>query len=355
MDKVISYKCPNCAAPLVFDSKKQLMLCDSCKNTFTTEQIDSFYGSGDDNADKIEIKWTNENNDDVLENVTVYSCPSCGAEIVADENTAATECLYCGNQAIIPQKLSGANKPDYIIPFKLGKNDARNTLKNFYKKKLLIPKLFKDENRIDMIKGVYVPFWLFDCDVSADMRFNAKRTHAWSDKSYNYVRTDHYIVERSGEMCFEKIPVDGSSKMQDAYMDAIEPFNYNELESFSPSFLSGYLADKYDVGSEESSVRANARIDESVRDAFTRTVTGYSSVTPKSCSIKTTNGKVRYALFPVWILNTKYKDKMYTFALNGQTGKMVGRLPVDRLKFWGLLAGVFAALTAIGQIFVFLN
>lgn len=353
MDNVISYKCPNCAAPLVFDSEKQLMLCDSCKNTFTIEQMDTF-NSAENAKDAIDYEWKRENDDTELENMNVYSCPSCGAEIVADENTAATECLYCGNQAIIPQKLSGAYKPDYILPFKLDKEAAKNSLRSFYKGKFLLPKFFKDENRIDKITGVYVPFWLFDCDVSADVHFDAKRRHTWSDKSYNYVRTDHFIVQRTGDICFEKVPVDGSTKMQDSYMDAIEPFNYGELAEFNPAFLSGYLADKYDVDSKTSSERANSRVNESVKEAFAQTVTGYSSVTPKSCNMRIKGGKVRYALLPVWLLNTKYGDKTYTFALNGQTGKMVGELPVDRARFWRLLFGAVAALCAVGQIFVFL-
>ncbi len=352
MDDVISYKCPNCAAPLVFDSEKQQMLCESCKNTFTVEQMDTFNSSA--NAkDSVEFEWTRENEAE-LENMNVYSCPSCGAEIVADENTAATECLYCGNQTIIPQKLSGAYKPDYIIPFKVDKETAKKSLRNFYKGKILLPKFFKDENRIDKITGVYVPFWLFDCDVNADVVFDAKRTHTWSDKSYNYVRTDHFIVQRSGDICFEKVPVDGSTKMQDSYMDAIEPFNYDELTEFNPAYLSGYLADKYDVSSQASSERANSRVNESVKEAFAQTVTGYNSVTTKSCSMRINGGKVRYALLPVWMLNTKYGNKTYTFALNGQTGKMVGELPFDKSRFWGLLLGAAAAVFAVGQIFVFL-
>ncbi len=353
MNDVISYKCPSCGAPLVFDSETQKMRCDSCLNSFTIEQVDSFQ-QAEFAKNSFEFDWAKENaNDETLENMNIYTCPSCGAEIVADENTAATQCHYCGNQTILPQKLTGAYKPDYVIPFKIEKEDAKKALKGFYKGKFLLPKLFKDENRIDKITGVYVPFWLFDCDVSADVRYDATRINTWSDKNFNYSKTDHYLVHRVGDICFEKIPVDGSSKMEDSYMDSIEPFEYGGLEQFKTAYLSGYLADKYDVGSKESTERANLRISESVKEAFAQTVTGYTSVTPKSCSVKTTGGKVKYALLPVWLLNTKYKDKMYTFALNGQTGKMVGELPIDRAKFWGLLFGVAAVITAIGQIFVF--
>ena len=158
---------------------------------------------------------------------------------------------------------------------------------------------------------------------------------------------------RSGSLAFEKIPVDGSSKMDDAYMDAIEPFNYAELIDFDAAYLSGYMADRYDVTLEQNTPRINSRIEATTLDTFRQTVSGYTGVTPDSKNIGIYNGKAKYALLPVWILNTKYQDKTYTFAMNGQTGKLVGSLPVDKKKYWGYMAGIAAGLFAISQLFVF--
>ena len=97
----------------------------------------------------------------------VYTCKSCGGELVCDESTAATACPFCGNPIVLTGRLSGDLKPDYVIPFKLDKKAAEAALRNHMKGKRLLPNLFRSENRISEVKGVYVPFWLFDADAAA--------------------------------------------------------------------------------------------------------------------------------------------------------------------------------------------
>ena len=244
-------------------------------------------------------------------------------------------------------QLSGALKPDYVIPFKLDKKAAKDALTKFYSGKRLLPKVFKDENHIDEIKGVYVPFWLFDADADADIRYRATRVRTWSDSNYDYTETSFFSVLRGGSLGFAQVPVDGSSKMADDLMESIEPFSFAEAVDFQTAYLAGYLADKYDVTAEESVDRANARIRKSTEDAFAATVQGYTSVTPEGGSVRLHNGKAKYALYPVWLLNTTWKDKKYTFAMNGQTGKMVGDLPVDKAAYRRWLFGLTGIIGAV--------
>ena len=241
------------------------------------------------------------------------------------------------------QQFSGALKPDYVIPFKLDKEAAKAKYKQHLMGKFLLPKVFKDENHIDEIKGIYVPFWLFDSDADADIRFRATRTRAWSDSNYNYVQTSYYSVYRAGNIGFDHVPVDGSTRMADDLMESVEPFNFSEAVDFQTAYLSGYFADKYDVSAEDSIGRANERIKSSTEDAFRNTVQGYATVTPEYSSVRLHDGKTKYAFYPVWLLNTTYKDEKYTFAMNGQTGKFVGNLPTDKGKFWKF-AGLFTAI-----------
>ena len=219
--------------------------------------------------------------------------------------------------------------------------------RNHIKGKSLLPKLFARQNHIDEIKGVYVPFWLYDADVDASLLYRATRVRTWSDSSYNYTETSYYSIKRSGSIAFDNIPVDGSTKIADDITESIEPFDLSEAVDFQTAYLSGYLADKYDVSSDDSIARANERITASTIDCFAKTVTGYSTVTNQGKSIRLANGKSKYALMPVWLLNTTYKGKKYTFAMNGQTGKLVGDLPVDKGAYWkqfGIFAAVFSVL-----------
>ena len=211
-----------------------------------------------------------------------------------------------------------------------------------------MPKSFQSDSYIEEIKGVYVPFWLFDADADAHIRYRATRVRHWSDSKYNYTETSYYMIKRDGSLGFERVPVDGSSKMPDDLMESIEPYMSEDAVDFQTAYLSGYLADRYDVTSEQSIDRANQRIKNSTEQAFAETVKGYTTVIPENTSIQLSNGKISYALYPVWLLSTQWQGKTYTFAMNGQTGKFVGDLPVDKGAYWrwfALVGGIAAVAT----------
>lgn len=332
---VINYKCPSCGAPLVFKSENQEMGCDSCGSSFSVKEIEEYYNPSISNEE--------------YEAVKEYECPSCGAEIITDETTAATTCPYCGNTTVLSEKFNTEEKPKWIIPFKVNKQKAIDTLKSYYKGKAFLPKEFISENKIQEIKGVYVPFWLWDCDVEADATYKATKVTTWSDSDYNYRKTDYYNLIRRGEVEFTKIPIDGSAKIDNTLMEAIEPFDYNQIENFSTTYLSGYLAEKYDVEASESDKRIKERIVNSVEDMIRGTVSNtYSSVIKEDFNMESQKASHEYALFPVWLLNTRYKDKTYTFVMNGQTGKFIGNLPVSKGKFFAWFAGLSAAFSLGG-------
>ena len=336
MSVLQEYKCPCCGGSVEFDSSVQKMKCHYCDSEFSIEDLKKAADESGGAKDTGEMDWESSVGQEWKEGETdsmrVYSCKSCGGEIIADETTGATHCPYCGNPVIMTGQFSGALRPDYIIPFKLDKNAAKAALLKHVHSKRFVPKIFKDSNHIDEIKGVYVPFWLFDADSFGDVDFAATKTRQWSDSTYNYTETSYFKVKRSGRVSFLNVPVDGSKKMDDALMESIEPFNFNEAVDFQTAYLSGYLADKYDVDDKQSIQRANARIKKSTEQAFEKTVKGYASVSVSSSSVRLSNGKVRYALFPVWILNTSCNEKNYVFAMNGQTGRLVGDLPADKKK-----------------------
>ncbi len=346
---ILEYECPACGGPLRFDANTQKIVCEYCNS----EYADDFFDKKKDASDAINesaIDWNLEGyiKDGEQVNIEVsYSCTSCAAEIIADNNTAATECMYCGSPLLLTNNITGMLKPDLIIPFKIDKVEAERRLKQFYRKKILLPSAFKDKNRISKITGIYVPFWLFSAEGSGDVSYTAQSVSSHRKGDYKYNTIKHYSVLRSGSTAFIKVPVDASVKMDDNYMDGLEPYNYDELKSFSNSYMAGYFADKFDVDVNTSALKAEARIANSVAEVFKTTVKGYSSVKVDSTAIKMTNRKVHYALLPVWILNTNYNDKMYKFAINGQTGQVAADLPIDKRKKNILFASIFSILSAV--------
>ena len=335
MPAMNEYKCPCCGGAIAFDSKLQKMKCPYCDTEFEMETLLSYDEALKQDRDD-EIHWEEQPGEQWQPGETagmrVYVCNSCGGEIVCDEQTAATKCPYCDNPVVMVGQFKGDLKPDYVIPFKLDKTAAKEGLKKHFKGKTLLPKVFSEENHIDEIKGVYVPFWLFDADVNASIRYRATRTRHWSDKNYDYLETSYFMVNRGGSVGFDRIPVDGSTKIDNNMTESLEPFNFADAVDFQTAYLAGSLADKYDVSAEQSVTRANERVKTSTDQAFAQSVQGYESVIPENSNLQVFNGKAKYALYPVWLLNTSWNGQKYTFAMNGQTGKFVGDLPVDKGK-----------------------
>ena len=368
--QVTNYKCPACTGPLHFESKTGKMECDYCGSVFTVQEIEALYAAKDEQAenafnsaqqsaeeeipDSLDVSWDPSQAGGVWgaesEGLRAYSCPSCGAELICDATTAATSCPYCNNPTIVPGQFSGTLMPDLIVPFRLDKEAAKDALREHFKGKKLLPRAFSSENHLDEVKGVYVPFWLFDADADTDAAFNATRVRSWSDRNFNYTETRYYRLYRSGNVRFENVPVDGSVKMPDDVMESLEPFDTSKAVPFKKAYLTGFFADRYDVSAEDSLGRANERVKNSTLQAFSRTTAGYASVNSAGTNLRLSNTRTKYALLPVWILNTSWKGKNYQFAMNGQTGKFVGDLPVDNGAYWKyrLLYGGIIAAAAFG-------
>lgn len=356
--EVTNYQCPSCTGPLHFSSDSGMLACDYCGESFDIATIERLYADKEQAAANAvsEPEWDfamGEWSEEEAEHMRAYNCPSCGAQIICDDTTAATSCPYCNNPTVVPGQFAGMLKPDFVIPFKMDKDAAQAALKKHYKGKKLLPKSFSAENKVENLKGVYVPFWLFDGVSDADIRYHATKKHSHTEGDERVTVTENYRVARRGNIAFMKVPVDGSTKMPDAHMEAIEPYDYSALVPFSSAYLPGFMADKYDVKADVCSDRANERIRTSTTNALRKTVTGYDSVNTEASVINIDAGEVKYALLPVWMLNTKWKGKDFLFAMNGQTGKLIGDLPVDWGKFFAWLAGISVPLMLLSRFILF--
>lgn len=349
MANVQEYKCPCCGGAIQFDSASQKMKCPFCGAQLDLETLKTLEQEEKHTAEE-SLNWENHSTkewgQEETDGLNFYQCRSCGGEVVTDANTIAAACPFCGSPVVLMDRVCGRLKPDYIIPFQLNKNQAMEGLERHLKGKRLLPRAFKDHNHIKEVQGVYVPFWLFDADAKASMRYRGTRVRTWSDRDYNYTETRHYAIRRGGTLGFAHVPADGSSKMDDDLMESIEPFDFSQAVGFQTMYLAGYLADRYDVSRKDSEERANRRIRKSTEDAFARTVHGYATVVPESGDIRLMNGTSSYVLYPVWLLNTSWHGQLYTFAMNGQTGKFVGNLPMDKGAFLRWLFGLTGAIGA---------
>jgi len=322
VSKVLDNKCPSCGAAIHFKPELGKFKCDYCDSEFTADDLKDM-----DKLKKEEVKES-----DSYSSYDSYNCPDCGAQIIADENTSATFCVYCGNTSIIKNRLSGEFAPKYIIPFKMEKEKAIDAFKSLRKGRPLVPSSFVSEKNIEKITGVYIPFWLYNVDVSGTINARATKVSSWRVGDTHYTKTDYYNVVRSGDMSFNRVPVDGSTRFNNDMMNSIEPFDYGKLIDYNHAYLSGFLAEKYDVSYEDAFSDCKTRTLNSARDEMLSSMIGYSSKNITSSNLDSSIVSHEYVLLPVWMVNVKYKGEYYLFAMNGESGKFIGNIPLDKGK-----------------------
>lgn len=342
------YRCPSCGGEIKFDSEKQQLACPYCDTSFTIDILEEYQKTLETSkADELDWEFTDTHDTLDASEIVTYLCSHCGGQIICDKQTVATSCPYCNSPVIMNENVVGELKPDYVIPFKLDKEAAKQQMKKHFEGKPFLPRGFKTNSFLDEIKGVYIPFWTYNCVAEAKQQYKATKVRYYSDSHYNYTKSDYYLVTREGTVEFDNVPVDAASKIDDVFMQSIEPFDFKEAVEFNQAYLAGYFADKYDEDSTTNEAKANNRIKTSTENKLASTVIGYSFKTTQSSNIQLTDKHVDYYLLPVWILNLSWNNKIYPLMMNGQTGKFIGDLPADMKQFYRFALTLFIIATAI--------
>ena len=239
----------------------------------------------------------------------------------------------------------------FFFAFKKEKQIAINAFKNLSNGRPFLPDDFNDPNNIEKIRGIYIPFWIYDMEINGGIEGRGQIVSSWSRGDTRYTKTDYYKIFRDGSIRFKKIPVDGSSRFDNDIMSSIEPFNYEELVPYNHAYLSGFLAERFDIDGDVLIGDAVTRAVESTKATFLNDAVGFSSKTIYTSNLLANDVKKQYALFPVWMVNVKYKDKYYLFAMNGQTGEFIGNMPIDKKKVWiygiKMFLGIFLGIIAL--------
>ena len=341
------YKCPACGTALQYSAQSGKLACAACGNQYEVSEMEAAVQGG---GSRSAFSWGDykanlQTNTDA--STKVYICKSCGAEILTDGTTAATHCPYCDSEVVINDAFDGGLRPNGVIPFKVTKDRMKQIVDAFGRGKKLLPRDFFTNKRVENVQGIYVPFWLFDGTVDGTVTFDAKKTNRRDEGEYRVEETSYYSLERGGQLSFKNVPVDGAVKMDDAMMESIGPYDFNGIVDFQTAYLSGYLADRFDQDPDASIGRAEQLMEASTVDRFRETTRSFQEVRTSAKNLTLRNPSVRYVLLPVYIINCKYDGKNYRYAINGQTGKMVGELPVSKQRRRAYFFGIFGAITVI--------
>lgn len=329
---VIQYKCPNCGTDMVFNAETGTLSCESCGNKLPVEEypVPDF----EDFQEETTTSTFGE------EDVNQYQCKNCGAILITEADTAATTCSFCGAAMILSDRLTGDLAPAKVIPFEITKEQAQEAFRNWCKKGLLTPKGFMSAERIKNITGIYVPFWLYGLNGHGEAIAECTKIRTYEADDYIYTETRHYEAYRKVDLDFLKIPADASAKMNDTMMDRLEPFHYDNLKDFNIPYLAGYIAEKYNYTDKELFPRVRQRVEQYVDNYIHSTITGYSTTTFRNKRTDIKQRNAYYTLMPIWMICYDYKQAEHTFAMNGQTGKIVGKPPISVKKILAWLFGI---------------
>ena len=334
---ILIMKCPNCGSSMSFSPGKTRLVCDNCKSEQAVEERPA----------AAQKAWEEES--------TVFNCSSCGSQLITEQNTSATFCSYCGQPTILPARLSGSYAPSQVLPFKISQKQAEEAFFKWCRRGRVTPNALVRAAKVRKISGIYVPFWLYDCDIAGDFQAEATKLHIYRIGDMEYTETSFFAVHRNLDALYRRVPADASSKMDDEQMDKLEPFDGRELKEFMMPYLSGFFAEKYDLDSLQLMPRLRGRVDKYLEEYVRSTMAGYATISMNSRDVRYDRVQADYVLLPVWMLSFMYKKKEYLFAMNGQTGKVVGKPPISRAKvllwFAGVAGAVFGLLKLLEVLF----
>lgn len=339
------FVCKTCGAELFWDADAGALKCKYCDSEFQASDFeDETIKEGAEDKDlRQDTRFASS---EVAEGMVLYKCDNCGAELVTSEETMATSCAYCGRAISITNKSAGRFRPEKLIPFAVNKDKMKEIYKKYLKSSWLVPKEFSEDETVNKIQGLYVPFWLHSMDTQARTTFECENISHRRRGDDRVTTHDvwNVIIDANGE--FTYVPTDASKKLENSLMDALEPYNYNKIQDYNPAFMAGFFAEQPDEEKEDTVDRAKKKVDAAMREKANKDAGNWDSKILKNYDSIHNNEEVNYAMLPVWLLNKEYKNKTYTFAINGETGKVVGKLPMSIPKLLATAGITFLASNA---------
>ena len=323
-----SVKCPSCGSNIFFEPELSAMMCRNCGNIYAPDTLEP-RGSLGISKEHDYMGDSDMSEEDKKRHEIV--CNSCGAALVADANTMSTMCPFCGSPALITRRMTREFKPDYIIPFKIDKEQAKKNMMDWLATKKFTPMGFKTKSKLTNMTALYVPFWLMDCLVHSDMSGTGKVGKGNTKTIYEVNTNMVYRVKG--------VPFDASIKIANKLMEAIEPFDYKDMVKFESRYLQGFYADKYEQVPSDMTDRIVRRISKFSRDESDIAFKKYDQYEKRFDKGFTwiSDASMKYCLLPVWFMTVEFEGSQYQFAVNGQTGEASGQVPntsaIDKLDW----------------------
>lgn len=338
--------CKNCGRPLQYDPLSKRVVCRTCGSAFAAENVEAYGKKYEEERSESPAydpdtgMPVDPNSGAVKEFLEchIYTCNTCGGEIVLNGAEMATTCIYCGGPSIVFNRISKEKRPDFIVPFQLSREQVMMILHQRFRG-MFIPDEFKHISP-EMIRGIYIPYWLVNAYHSESDIIMSREKEGDHNRTYYYAR--------AGSMKLENYPVEASALLNDESSSRLDPFDYSKLTYFDEDYLLGFYANTSDItfGDLRKTVDDQAKYlfqykaTQTIRRVSLKKVEQFRSATLVDKDLK-------LALLPVWFVTIMYKGQPHTILVNGSTGKVVCGIPWSEKKFWLYVTLISAVLSII--------
>lgn len=344
---ILHYPCPNCGAEMTYDIKKGKLHCGHCSGEIALSSIIQ-----QSTSRTAEGGTSTEINGKILAGAE-YHCPNCGGLMITKDKETSMICAYCGAPMILADRLTGKRRPVKLLPFQLDRQDAEKAFRKWCRNGRFAPKGFTSAENIQRLKGMYIPYWLFQFDARVDISAQATNVRIFRQGDYQVTETEFYDIQRAYKLQYKDIPLDASRQLEDGEMAKLEPFNFNELKTFDMPYLAGFDSSSYDFDDGELSPSAKDKVRKYARDYAQGAVSGYSTVHLNGHTVNFEREEEAFIFVPIWFVDYNYHGKVYKFMMNGQNGRIAGTPPTSRGKmavWWAGISAVLFIITFIGSI-----
>jgi predicted RNA-binding Zn-ribbon protein involved in translation (DUF1610 family) len=356
IENILTLPCPSCGSKIGYSAEKQQLLCDYCGySEAIVVAKDRVVEQSLAEAMRKAAAWQ-----PAASGKKIMKCGSCSSQTIVEANAAIVNCAFCGSKNVNVSAFDAQLiQPVGIIPFLVAKKTGEAKFKEWIGEGWFHPSELDKAAKLGELNGIYVPFWTFDAqtetEYTGEAGFYYYITVSYTDSDGNQQTRQEQRIRwewRSGHLShfFDDVLVVASHGIAQERMEQIFPFKLDSVINHDPRLLLNWQAEVYGVEVDEGYDRA-ARIMDSDLYNMCAAQLGGDTYRSLDIDVQKTEQTFKHILLPVWLCAYHYNNKVYQFAINGQTGKVSGEKPYSWIK---ITLAVIAALIIVGVlIFVF--
>lgn len=347
-------KCQNCGANTKFEPGKSVMKCEACGTENNIEVKDE--SIVELNFEEYISKAVKKEDQ---QEVTLITCESCGASTRFNPNVVADHCGFCSSPLSVKNGTScDVLRPASLLPFKVDQNKGFEEFKKWVHGRWFAPgDLKKYASQPERLSGMYIPYWTYDAETKSfytgQRGINRTETYTTTDSNGKTVTrtrtvTDWYFTSGRVSRDFDDVLIIASNSLPLKYAEALDPWDLENLLPFDEKFLSGFIAESYQVDLKKGFDNAKGVMDKVIRTDVKKDIGGDKQII-STLSTSHNNVTFKHILLPIWISAFRYNGKVYRFMINGRTGEVQGERPYS---FWKIFFLVFSIIAVIATIII---